>query len=142
MAADTQRGFERVATRGSALVEASLVLSLFVLLLVAVIDCGQVLFMHNTLGDRLRQALRYASVNADDIHGVQNIVLYGRLAEAARESYGLSRDGVSVVREQEGTAHDRILIRVNGYSVRFLTPLIRGTRFGRPLVASIPVESF
>jgi hypothetical protein len=113
------------------------------MLLLAVLDCGQVLFLHNTLADRLRQALRYGSVNAHDLNGIENIILFGGVAErAGRESFGLSRERVSVVREQEGTAHDRIVISVNGYSVQFLTPLMRGTRFGRPMVASIPVESF
>ena len=91
----------------------------------------------------MRRALRYGSVHATDLNNVQNILLYGQPSEQpGRESFGLTREHVQVIREAAGTAHDRILITVTGYSVKFLTPVIARTMFGRPMVGSIPVESF
>jgi hypothetical protein len=143
MAADIQRASKLARRRGAVVVEASLTLLVFVVLMTGTFDCGQVLLLHKNLGDRMRRALRYGSVHATDLNKVQNILLYGQPSERpGQESFGLSRENVQVVREAEGTAHDRILIKVTGYSVTFLTPVIARTTFGRPMVGSIPVESF
>jgi hypothetical protein len=128
--------------RGSALVESSLVLMLLLTLLIGVFDCGQLVLLHATLADRMRQALRYGSLHADDLHGIQNIILYGDTADRASSgSFGLSREGVSVVRASPGSNEDRLTIRVSGYSVRFLTPGAPRTAIGRPVIGVIPVEA-
>ena len=49
--------------RGQSLVESTLVLLVFLSLLLGVIDCGQVLFAHQALMDRVRGAVRWGIVH-------------------------------------------------------------------------------
>ena len=47
--------------RGQSLVEATLVLLVFFALLLGVIDCGQILFAHQALVERVRSAVRWGA---------------------------------------------------------------------------------
>ena len=70
--------------RGQSMVEATLVLLVFFTLLLGVIDCGQVLFAHQSLVERVRSAVRWGVVhpwNGSD--SIVNLVLYNQ-TEAPR----------------------------------------------------------
>ena len=71
--------------RGQSLVEATLVMMVFLSLLVGIVDCGQVLYSHQALEERVRSSVRWASVHPFDGTGEQvaNLVLYNSL-EAPR----------------------------------------------------------
>jgi len=61
------------------MVEATLVLLVFFTLLLGVIDCGQVLFAHQSLVERVRSAVRWGVVhpwNGDN--QIVNLVLYNQ----------------------------------------------------------------
>src|SRR5579863_1957615 len=65
--------------RGSAIVEGSLILLILLSMLVAIVDFGQFLFIHQTLTERAREAVRYGVVNdPTDTTSIQNVVLYGQ----------------------------------------------------------------
>ena len=66
--------------RGSAaIVEGSLILLVLLSMLVAIVDFGQFLFIHQTLTERAREAVRYGIVNnPTDTTSIQNVVLYGQ----------------------------------------------------------------
>ena len=68
--------------RGQSLVEAALVLMVFFTLLLGVIDCGQVLFAHESLVERVRSAVRWGVVhpwNQENGSGaIVNLVLYNQ----------------------------------------------------------------
>jgi len=51
----------RRARAGSTLVEASIVLVLFLVLLIGILDVGQVMFFHHVLTQRVRAGARYAA---------------------------------------------------------------------------------
>ena len=60
--------------RGSALVESALVLLLFIVILLGIMDFGQILFFHHILTERARAGARYAAVHAWDVAAVQRYV--------------------------------------------------------------------
>jgi len=131
------------ARRGQALVESALVTGVFLTLLIGVLDVGQVLFVHQTLVERTRNALRYGAVRPFDADAIRNMFLYNQptAPEGSEEGlFGLLPSMVQVSREDAGTSADRIVIRVTKYPFRFYTPLIAGAYEGKPIIASIPYE--
>src|SRR5262245_50617412 len=62
--------------RGSALVESTLVLLVSLALFIGIGDLAQVLFVHQSLVERVREGLRYGVITYDT-YAIQNIVLYG-----------------------------------------------------------------
>ncbi|MSV36073.1 MAG: hypothetical protein EXQ47_10840, partial [Bryobacterales bacterium] len=62
--------------RGSNLVEAALILLTFLLLLIGIVDFGQVLYFHQVLVERARTGARYGAVNPTNTTGIQNMVVY------------------------------------------------------------------
>src|SRR5580700_1799343 len=71
------------SSRGQSLVEATLVLLVFFALLLGVVDCGQVLWSHQALQERVRSAVRWGTMHPYDGTGSQiaNLVLYGQPSE-------------------------------------------------------------
>ena len=128
--------------RGSLLVESALVLLAFVLIVVSVFDFGQVLFLHQSITERVRAALRYGTVNSYDGAAIQNYVIYGQPAPPASASpdFSLTPAMVSVQRAEAGTTDDRVTITVSNYPYLFLSPFIAGARAGSPVVESLPYE--
>lgn len=117
----------------------------FLTLLIGVLDVGQVLFVHQTLVERARQALRWGTVRPFDATAIRNIVLYNRSALADGELPGpglfnLTPGMVTVTRQDASLHADRIVLRISGYPFRFYTPFIAGLYQGRPIVLSIPYE--
>src|SRR5580700_7345380 len=88
-------------TRGQGLVEAAMVLLVFFALLLGVIDCGQVLYAHQALSERVRASVRWGSLHPFDGTGDQvvNLILYDQPDEprATRDAFlGLTRANVQV----------------------------------------------
>ena len=82
------------------MVEATLVLLVFFTLLLGVIDCGQVLFAHQSLVERVRVAVRWGVVHPwNGAEPVVNLVLYNQ-TEAPRGNapafLGMQRENVVV----------------------------------------------
>jgi hypothetical protein len=64
---------------GQSLVEAALALLVFMSLLLGVLDVGQVLFAHQSLVERVREATRWGSLHTEGgSERVVNFVLYGQ----------------------------------------------------------------
>lgn len=128
--------------KGQSLVEGTLVLLVFFIFLFAVIDCGQVLLAHQSLVERARNALRWASVHPWDGTGEQtaNMILYNQPDEprTSHDGYlGLTRANVQVRYEPAMPDHpdDEILsVAVVNYQYRFLSPW-----FTRVLINPKPV---
>jgi hypothetical protein len=82
------------------MVEATLVLLVFFALLLAVIDCGQVLFAHQSLVERVRAAVRWGVVHPwDKADPIVNLVLYNQPDAPGRDTpafLGMQRENVVV----------------------------------------------
>lgn len=131
------------SSRGSSLVESVLVLVVFLALLIGAVDLGQALFVHQTLVERARNAVRYAAVHEFDAAAIQNLVLFNSTAAPAGADsgfMGLRRDMVLVRRMDAGTNEDRIEIRIQGFRFQMLSVFIPGTATGQTIEVSVPFE--
>ena len=128
--------------RGSSLLEGALVLSVLLFTLIGIVDVGQVLMLHQGLTERVRAGARWAVVNSGDAAGVQNVVLYNTPAPdaGARPLLGLTPDMVLITRSGEGTAEDRLEVRLRHYPFRFLNPLVQGLYMARPIFVAMSME--
>jgi Flp pilus assembly protein TadG len=134
--------------RGQSLVEGTLVLLIFFMLLFGVVDCGQALVAHQALVERVRSAVRWGAVRPFDGTGDQiaNLILYGQPAEPrlSTEGYlGLARANVDV-RYQPATAarpdDEMISVAIVNYRYRFLSPWFTNTIVNpRTVMVSAPM---
>jgi hypothetical protein len=134
--------------KGQSLVEATLVLIVFFALLLGVIDCGQVLYSHQALVERVRESVRWGSVHPYDGTGnqVANLVLYHQADEpriAAAAFLGLTRANVQV--RYQGPTPERpddatISVAIVNYESHFFSPWIAKSIVSpRPVLVSAPV---
>ena len=117
--------------RGQSMVEATLVLLVFFTLLLGVIDCGQVLFAHQSLVERVRSAVRWGVVHPwNGAEPVVNLVLYNQ-TEAPRGDaiafLGLRPENV-VVRHQAPTPDrpddETLGVTIVNFRSQFFSPWI------------------
>jgi hypothetical protein len=115
-------------------VEATLVLMVFFSMLLGVIDCGQVLFAHQSLVERVREAVRWGVVhpwnqqNGGDT--IVNLILYNQ-TEAPRgiaaSFLGLRPENV-VVRHQPATPDrpddETLRVTIVNFQSQFFSPWI------------------
>ena len=113
---------------GQAFVETVLTLMAFLIILLGMIEIGQILFVHQMLSERIRTAARWGAVNPwDDATSptlISNIVLYGTTAPAqsAQPIFNLTPQNVAVSRPQpDYSAADRIVVKASGYALTFVT---------------------
>jgi hypothetical protein len=117
--------------RGQALVESVLTLTAFLAIFMGMIEVGEILYIHQTLVERTREAVRWGSVNTWDNTNsptqITNMVLYGTSSPAnnAAPIFGLTASNVSVTRPQpDYSSSDRIVVSVSGYTLTFFTNAI------------------
>src|SRR5579872_91077 len=131
----------RAARRGSAMIEAALTLSLFLTMLFSIYDFGWILFFHQTLVHQARTAARYGAVNPGDLTAVQNMAVYSSTSGNGTGLFGIVPDNVNVTRSGQGTTADRITVTISGYQYTVITLGWAGAYDGKPITASIPVET-
>ncbi len=133
--------------RGQSLVEATLVLIVFFAMLLGVIDCGQVLFSHQALVERVTEAVRWGSVRPFDGTGdqVANMVMYHQAEEPRMSTpgfLGLTRKNVQVRYQAPADRPDdeTISVAIVNYESHFFSPWIAKTILStRPVLVSAPV---
>ena len=135
--------------RGSALVEGTLILLVFLSMLIGIVDFGQFLFVHQTLTERARQAVRYGIVNdPTDSTSIQNVVLYGQASGGSvpaspsssdKGIFDVQRSNVSVSATGSGTDDYRLTVQIQNYPYTIYSPLIRGSYNGPNILASLPL---
>lgn len=129
--------------RGGALLEATLTLSLFYLILLSLYDVGWVYFFNETLVQQARIGARYAAVNPTSLAAAKNLVLYN--STTAGGTYGilgLQSGNVSVARNgTAGDTSDAITVTISGYQYVLVVPGWAGTYNGKPITVTIPVEN-
>jgi len=134
------------------MVEATLVLLVFFSLLLGVIDCGQVLFAHQSLVERVRAAVRWGVVHpwnretAGD--PIVNLVLYNQ-TETPRGNppgfLGLEPENV-VVRHQASTLDrpddETLRVTIVNFRPQFFSPFIaRAVVSPRAISITAPMAS-
>lgn len=108
------------------MLESVLTLIVFLTLFIGVFDFGEMLFVHQTLTDRTRNAARWGAVNAFDATSITNLVLYGATtpAQGQTPAFGLTAANVTVSRPAAsvGQPEDRVIVTVT-YPVSLISVL-------------------
>ena len=132
--------------RGSVLVELTLVFLVWAALVIGIADVSQCLFVQQSLLERVRYAARWGAVTSPtDTTAIRNMVLYlqptpptdGRAA-----AFGLSDALVSVSTADPHTENYRLIVKVSGYSLRLLSPVVPATFTGATVQAVVPLGSY
>ena len=141
MSAFTAKPTVRRNTRkGTALVEATLTLGLYIAIVFTLFDFGFVLYLHQTLSNSAETAARYGAVNPTDTNGIVNYVLYHQASSSeGTGQFGLTASNVVVNRIGQGTSADRITVTITGFHYPAIWPA--GTNTGKDITVSIPVEA-
>jgi Flp pilus assembly protein TadG len=132
----------RKTSRGSVIVEMSLIGLLFFVILIGIVDFGQFLFVHQAIVERARAAARWGAVtDPANTQAIQNMVLYAQptVPGGGTASYGLTADMVSVSKADAGTDNYRLVVQISGYSIRVLSPYITGSYRAPPISVSVPL---
>ncbi len=132
--------------KGATIIEASLVLMLFLILVFSLFDFGFVLYMHHTLMHQARTAVRYGVVRDFDENAataIRNMVLFNSPAGGTSTTgvLGLTAANVNVERQGAGTNEDRILVTISGFRYPLITPGFAGLHNGQAISVSMPFES-
>jgi Flp pilus assembly protein TadG len=129
--------------RGQGMVETALVLLIFLMLLIGVIDFGQVMFFHQSLVERARAAARYGAIHPTDITGIQNVAVYNTATYSGSPAI-LGNMTTSMVNVQDldaNTPEARIMVTISGYPIHFISPYIAKTFNNRPVIVSMSAEN-
>lgn len=132
----------RKRSRGSVMVELSLIGMLFFMLLIGIVDFGQSLFIQQAIVERARAAARWgAATDPANSAAIQNMVLYLQPTAPANgtASFGLTASMVSVSTADAGTDNYRLVVQISGYSYRMLSPLLARSYMGAPVRVSVPL---
>jgi len=128
--------------RGSAIVEATLTLMLFLVFVFSLFDFGFSLFLHQTFVHQARTAARYGAINPGNTTAIKNMVLYDKTTGNGNGVLGLPPASVQVTRTGTvGGLDDMVVIAISGYTFTFITPGWAGHHTGKPITVSIPVEN-
>ncbi|MEZ5402807.1 MAG: pilus assembly protein [Bryobacteraceae bacterium] len=131
--------WHRGRRRGSVIIDSVFTLLVFQATLIGIIDFGQLLFTHQAMVDRVRQAVRQGAVRPWDGSGDQiaNLVLYGQATAPLQDGQDVQtptfmqmrRENVRVVRAP-GTAEnpndERLEVSIVNYEFQFFSPWIAG----------------
>jgi Flp pilus assembly protein TadG len=124
-------------------VETALIFSIFVVMLVAVFDFAQFLFVQQALVERARAAARWGAIqNPTDSTSITNMVLYNHAAtppDGTPAYFNLTSSNVAVTNPGAGTDSYRLNIQISGYKYTIISPYITGRYTGPPILVSVPL---
>jgi Flp pilus assembly protein TadG len=140
--------------RGSTMLESALIFSTFLFMMIGVLDFGQFLYIHQSLVERARNAVRWGSVQTwnSTVHDqIQNLVLYNQTTAQSSGAgvFGLTASMINVEYIDDtgtvcaapavGCGHE-VRITIHDYPYQMFSPYIAGTHMGPNIVASMPNE--
>lgn len=137
----------RPRQKGNVLVESALVLFVFIIVLIGIVDFGQILYVHQALVERVRNVTRNAVVSALTDAQIRNMIVYGQTSARTTDSgtplpgyLGLRPEHVNVQILDRTYNEHRLVVEVRGTPVAIISPLIVGTGQIIPLRVAIPLE--
>ena len=131
--------------RGNALVEGALVLMPLLLVIIGILDFGQLLFQHQTFTERARAGVRWAVTHNYDTQQIKNFVLYNSPTAPEgnpRGLFGLTASEITVTRFDSGDqVKDRIEVSIHDVPMRFYSPVLSKVLAHRPFRVVRRVEA-
>jgi len=128
---------KRRRTRGNTMVELSLICIVFLTLLIGAFDFGQMLFIHQSMVERLRWAARMGVAQQDSNSQIQNLVIYGNTAGTGSAFFGLTTSMVTVTTSDLTTDNARTQVVIAGYPYKMITPYGSGSFTGPTITIDI-----
>ena len=123
------------------MVESSIILVLLMVVFIGIMDMGQVLFFHHFLNDRVRTGVRYAIVHTYDATTIKNVVAYNTTTgDGTAGLFGLTPGMVQVNRYDAGTPNDRIEVKIDAFTMHFVSPCLMREFTPGPFRAVMPLE--
>jgi Flp pilus assembly protein TadG len=135
---------KRDGRRGSTILEPALVLPAFLFMLIGTLDIGRLMFMHQTLTERARNAVRWGATHTYSETNIRNKFLYNTStpADGARAMFGLGTSNVVVSRTVGASgAPDRLTLRITGWSYRFLSPHLARSVVAPDIITAMTMEN-
>jgi hypothetical protein len=131
------------------MVEAALVLLPFMAMTMGIVNLGLNFFLIDALQDRAALAARYASLNPSDSTGTANMLLYGSPGGMTKGDsivpspgyMGMDAGNVSMVRLDVGLPTERVQVGIYGYKLPMFIPGVSPEMIGKPITATVPVET-
>lgn len=151
MRATVRKGNRR---RGTAMLEASLILMLFLLFMFSIFDFAFSTFQRQTILHAARMAARFgvteewkceseSCTDPDAVNAIKSMVVYGSPDGGTRGIFGLTPEMVTVTKPgKRRSAGEELVITVSGFPVIFITPGFAGRNTGRPITVSLPMEEY
>ena len=134
---------KKYSERGQSLVETGLVLLVFLMMLIGIIDFGQVLYFHESLVERARAAARYGAIHPTDSTGITNMALYNTATAPSPANpilYGMTSAMVDVQNPDINTAAARVVVTISNYPINFISPYIAQSFHNRPVMVAMSSE--
>ena len=141
----TQKSKQSIRSeRGSNFVESALILLTFLMMLIGVIDFGQVLYFHQSLTERARAAARYGAIHPTDTTGMQNVAVYNTATVSGTPVAvlpGMTTAMVNVQNLNANTAAAQVIVTISNYPIRFISPYIAQQFNNRPVIVAMSAEN-
>ena len=132
--------------KGNTIVEAAFALLLSLVILIGLIDFGQVLMRQQAFVERVRAGCRYAVIQPYNEEEIRNVVVYGEpnpaVAPGTPGFFELEPSMVTVSLDDPGAnAAERVTVRIHDYPLFLFTPGVAGTYAARPIAQTMTIES-
>jgi Flp pilus assembly protein TadG len=129
--------------RGQSMVETALILLVYLMILIGIIDFGQVLYFHQSLVERARAAARYGAINPTDTTGIKNVAVYNMATITGSPAPilgGMTTSMVDVQNPDVNTAAARVVVTISGYPINFISPYIAKSFNNRAIMVAMSAE--
>ena len=128
--------------RGSTVVESAMVVMIALVLMIGILDFGQIMFMHQAIMNRVRSVAREAAVKNYTANAVKNLIVYNTQSpsDASTPMFGLSTSNVDVSYSDASSSEQRLFVSVTNLEYRTYTPLFARTLRNLPIRLSVPTE--
>jgi len=133
----------RSKQKGQALIESGLIVIVFLAMLISAMDFAQVVFVHQSLVDRVRSGLRWGSTNPYDPGAIKNMIRYNQSTQPDQVSpfLGIADSNITVTQFDAGAPTEGIQVSIVNYPYQFLSPWLAKT-FSNDMavVQTLPTE--
>jgi hypothetical protein len=106
------------------MVEASLVLTLALVIIVAILEMGMALATYQAMTENCRRAVRYAVVHPYEEAKIKNVAVYGNPDGTGSAMFGLQTENVAVRLEALDSVNSVVRVTLLRPSYEFMLPFL------------------
>lgn len=110
--------------KGSALVESSLILLIFLAMTLGTVDFANLMFLHQSVYERTRKAVRYSVAKQLTADEIRNLILYDSLTtpqDTTTGYFGLTASDIGVTFNNAGLSSQRVNISVSNVAMPMIS---------------------